>query len=187
LSPRRKIQPGEAPLLVAQAVAPPRLRRLRRLPLTFTVAGLVITEAITACTLVLISHELHRRAVLKDVTVLADVRSFMTEFTSLDPFHANDYVDRVLAHATGEFSKQFQEKANLALLTIAKGEPTTGTVLDAGVERWNDDGSANVLVATEVSGKSPSGKGDVDFASRWLVTAQKEGDQWKISSLIQVI
>jgi Mce-associated membrane protein len=110
----------------------------------------------------------------------------MTQFTSLDPFHANDYVDRVLARSTGEFAKQYEEKANLSLLQVAKGEPTTGTVLDAGVERWNDDGSANVLVATDVSVKSPDGK-QVDAAYRWLVTAEKEGEQWKISSLLQVI
>ncbi|WP_343600743.1 mammalian cell entry protein [Mycobacterium sp.] len=187
MSPRRKIQPGEAPPFVARAVAPSRLRRLARLPLMFGVAGLVIAEAITVCALVLVSHESQRRAAVRDVAVLADVRSFMTQFTSLDPFHANDYVDRVLAHATGEFAKQYQQKANLAALAVAKGEPTTGTVLDAGVERWNDDGSANVLVAAEVNGKSPDGKKTVDVASRWLVTAQKEGNQWKISSLVQVI
>ncbi|MGH3554766.1 MAG: mammalian cell entry protein, partial [Mycobacterium sp.] len=98
MSPRRKVQPGEAPLFVEQAVAPPRQWRL---PVMFTVAGLVMTEAIAACTLVLISHESQHRAAMKDVTVRDAVSSFMTEFTSLDPFHANDYVDRVLAHATG--------------------------------------------------------------------------------------
>jgi Mce-associated membrane protein len=184
LSPRRKIQAGEAPLFLAQAVARPGRWRL---PVMLTVAGLVIAEAIIACTLVLISHETHRRAVLKNVTVLADVRSFMVEFTSLDPYHANDYVDRILVHATGEFARQYRAKVDLALLGIAKGEPTTGTVLDPGVERWNDDGSANVLVAISVNAKSPDGKADTDIAYRWLVTAQKEGDQWKISSLVQVI
>lgn len=111
----------------------------------------------------------------------------MTVFTSLDPFHANDYVDRVLDRATGEFHRQYREKANQALLRVARSEPTTGTVLDAGVERWNDDGSANILVATAVSGRSPDGKSSFDIASRWLVTAEQEGAQWKISSLIQVI
>lgn len=187
MSPRRSIQPGEEPLFAAQTVAPPRLRSLRRLPLMFTVAGLVIAEAITVCTLVLISHESQRSAVMKDVAVLGDVRAFMADFTSLDPFHANEYVDRMLSHATGEFARQYQEKANLTLLGVAKGDPTTGTVLDAGVERWNDDGSANVLVATEVSSKPPDDKKTVDAAYRWLVTAKREGDQWKISSLVQVI
>ncbi len=83
--------------------------------------------------------------------MLGYVTGFMAEFTSIDPFHANDYVARVLAQATGDFAKQYHDKANEILLQIARAEPATGTVLDAGVERWNDDGSANVIVATEVT------------------------------------
>lgn len=184
MSPRRKIQPGEAPLFAEQAVAPPLPWRP---VLIFAVAGLIMAEALTACTLILVFHESHRRAAMRDVAVLAGVQSFMTMFTSPDPFHANDYVDRVLARATGEFAAEYRERANEALFRVATAEPTTGTVLDAGVERWNDDGSANVLVATEVSAKSPDGKKTVDVAYRWLVTAKQEGGQWKISSLIQVI
>lgn len=153
----------------------------------FTVAGLVMAEAITACTLVLVFHESHRRTAIKDVAVLSYVRSFMTSFTSPDPYHANEYVDRVLAQATGEFEEQYRDRANEALVRVATAEPTQGTILDAGVQRWNDDGSANVLVATDVSAKSPDGKQTVDFAYRWLVTAKQEGDQWKISRLVQVI
>jgi Mce-associated membrane protein len=142
--------------------------------------------AITACTLMLISAESHQRAAKRDRLVLVYVRSFMTGFTSQDPSHANDYVNRVLAHATGEFAKQYHDKANEALLRVARGEPATGTVLDAGVERWNDDGSASVMVATGVTSKSPDGN-NVEVAYRWVVTAKREGDQWKISSLLQVI
>jgi Mce-associated membrane protein len=184
LSPRRKIQPGEAPLFVTQAAVP---RRLCRLALTFAVAGLVIAEALTACVLILVSHESHRRAVIRDAAVLTYVRSFMTGFTSPDPFHANDYVERVLDQATGEFAKQFRDRANEALLRVARAEPTTGTILDVGVERWNDDGSANVLVATEIASRQRDGKNVVEGAYRWVVTAKPEGDQWRISSLIQVI
>lgn len=111
----------------------------------------------------------------------------MTEFTSVDPFHANDYVDRVLAHATGDFAKQYQDRENEILLQVARAEPTKGTVLDAGVERWNDDGSANVLVATEMTSKSPDGKRIFEKTNRWVATAKQEGNQWKISSLLQVI
>ena len=72
----------------------------------------------------------------------------MTAYTSLDPFHANDYADGILAHATGDFSKQFKEKLNEIVIRVARLEPTTGTVVEAGVQRWNDNGSADVLVAT---------------------------------------
>ena len=119
--------------------------------------------------------------------MLGFVRSFMTGFTTLDPFHANAYVDRLLAQATGDFAKQYREKVNEVLISVAQAEPTKGTALDAGVERWNDDGSANVLVATEVTYKSPDGKQTIESTNRWVLTAQREGDQWKISSLQQVI
>lgn len=187
MSPRRRVQPDETPLFAAKTVARARPWRLQRLPVMFVVAGLVIAEAITAAALTLISHEAHRRAAMRDVAVLGEVRSFMTFFTSPDPFHVNDYVDGVLAHATGEFAKQYQDNANWILLQVARQEPGTGRVLDAGVERWNDDGSADVLVATDVTTASADGKNSVDIAYRWVVTAKQEGDQWKISNLAQVI
>lgn len=124
---------------------------------------------------------------MKDVDVLDFVRSFMTGFTSLDPFHANDYVNQILAHATGDFAKQYRDKQNEILIQIAQAEPTKGTALDAGVERWNDDGSANVLVATDIRFKSSDSKQVIENTNRWVVTAQREGDQWKISGLQQVI
>jgi Mce-associated membrane protein len=183
MSPVRKIVPGEAPLLTGQL---PESRRRWVLPLVTTAAALLMTGAVTVCTLMLISHESHWRATKDEHAVLIYVRAFMTGFTSLDPFHANDYVQRVLDQATGDFAKQYHAQQNEILLQVARGEPTRGTVLDAGVERWNDDGSASVMVATEVTSKSPDGTSGV-VAYRWVVTAKREGDQWKISSLLQVI
>jgi Mce-associated membrane protein len=194
MSPRRKIEPGEEFLFAEQTVMPRfrmqwrRFRTLRwGLPLATTAAVLLTAAVIAACTVMLISHESHRRAAMKDVSVLTYVRSFMTGFTSPDPFHANEYVERVLAESTGGFAKEYQERANQVLVQVARAERTTGTVLDAGVERWNDDGSANVLVATEVTSQTPDGKDAADATFRWVVTAKHEGDQWKISNLVQVI
>lgn len=198
MSPRRKIQPGERPLLVEQTSKPRRRWRIPPprqwkppqrwgVPLGMTVAAVVAAGAISACTLILISHESHQRVVNNDKAVLIYVRSFMAEFTSLDPFHANDYVERVLAQATGDFAKQYQDRANEILIQVARAEPTKGTVLAAGLERWNDDGSANVLVATEVTSKSPDGKQVFETTNRWVATAKQEGNQWKISILVRVI
>jgi Mce-associated membrane protein len=184
MSPRRKFQPGEGALLVAHAVQP---RPRRGLPLASMVAALVVMAAITLSTLMLISHESHQRAEAKDRQALSYVKWFMAGFTSIDPYHANDYVERVLAQATGDFAKQYHDKANEILLQVARAEPATGTVLDAGVERWNDDGSVNVLVATEVTSKSPDEKQIFENTNRWTATAKQEGNQWKISNLLQVI
>src|SRR4029079_8840279 len=106
---------------------------------------------------------------------------------TLDPFHANEYVERIEAQGTGDFAKMFKEKQNAILIQVAQAEPTKGSVVAAGVQRWRDDGSADVLVATKVTRKSPDGKSTIESGNRWVATAIKEGQQWKISQLIQVI
>jgi Mce-associated membrane protein len=184
MSPRRKFQPGEEPLLVAH---PPAPQRPWEYSLVTTVAALLMAAAITISTLLLIFHESRERAVSKDRQVLSYVTGFMTEFTSIDPFHANDYVARILAQATGDFAKQYTAKANEILLQVARAEPATGTVLDAGIERWNDDGTVNVMVATAVTSKSADEKQVIENTNRWTATATQEGNQWKISNLLQVI
>jgi len=203
MSPRRRIQPGEELLLTERAPTPTPWSRLPLrwtlpsqwwkpsrswvLPLAMGVAAVLAAGAITTSSLVLVEHRSNHQLAMKEVDVLGFARSFMTGFTSLDPFHANDYVDRVLAQATGDFAHKYRDKVNEILLNVAQAEPTKGIALDAGVERWNDDGSANVLVATEVTSKSPDGKQTIENTNRWVLTAQREGDQWKISSLQQVI
>jgi Mce-associated membrane protein len=184
MSPRRKFRPGEESLLVANTT---QSRRRWGLPLAATVSVLLMVAALTLTTLMLISHQSREGAAKKDREVLGYVRWFMVDFTSIDPFHANDYVERIMGQATGDFAKQFHDKANEILLQVARAEPTTGAVLDAGVERWNDDGSANVLVATGVTSKSPDEKQVYENTNRWTATAKQEGSQWKISNLLQVI
>jgi Mce-associated membrane protein len=184
MSPRRKVIPGEEPLFTE---SPPKPPRRWGLSLVTAIATVLMAAAITASTLMLISHEVNHRSAMKDVAVLSYVRSFMTGFTSVDPFHANDYVDRILNQATGDFAKQYQAGENEILVTVARAEPTKGTVLDIGVERWNDDGSVNVLVATVVTSKSSDRKQEIENTNRWMATATQEGNQWKISSLLRVI
>lgn len=50
-------------------------------------------------------------------------------------------------------------------------------MLDAGLQRWNDDGSADVLIATTVTSKTPDGKTTIESGSRWIATTIKEGQQ----------
>ncbi|MET0698823.1 MAG: mammalian cell entry protein [Mycobacterium sp.] len=181
MSPRRRLDGA-----VAFEQRPPRRRRRWRLGLAISVAAAVLIAAIGASTVVLIAHEKDRRAAVKELAAVDYVRSFMTQYTTLDPFHANDYADRVLAQATGELAQMYTEKMNEIVVQVARAEPTKGTVLDAGVERWNDDGSANVVVATQTTTVMPDGK-RLENGNRWVATAMQEGDQWKISNLLQVI
>lgn len=184
MSPRRRFEPGQAPLLAVRPIPGPKRRGL---PLTAAVAAPVTIAAIALCGLMLVSHEHHERTASRDRAVLGYVTGFMTQFTSIDPFHANDYVSRILAQATGAFAEQYKADANAILLQVARAEPATGTVLDAGVERWNDDGSVSVMVATAVTSKSADEKQVVENTNRWMATATREGNQWKISNLAQVI
>jgi Mce-associated membrane protein len=183
MSPRRKIGADEPDFFEVKPQPPRRWG----LPVLAALASVLIAAALAAGTWVLVEHrtDVTRRA--DDAQVLDYVQAFMTTYTTLDPFNANAYTDRILAQGTGEFESMFKEKQNEILIQVAQAEPTTGTVVAAGVQRWNDNGSADVLVATKITSKSPDGKTTVESGNRWVATATKEGQQWKISQLIQVI
>ena len=185
MSPRRRIDSADGDYFNF-TVEPKRPTRWG-LPVTAMIAGLVVALAIAGSVFMVVGHESQRRTQVRDASALDYVRGFMTAYTTLDPFHANDYADRILAQGTGEFATQFKAKMNEILVQVARAEPTTGTVLDAGVQRWNDNGSADVLVAVKVGTSTPDGKSTVESGSRWVVTTVEEGQQWKISQLIQVI
>jgi Mce-associated membrane protein len=183
VSPRRKVEAEEPDFFAVKPRPPVRWG----LPVLAGVAALLLVAAIAASTFLLVQHESDRRTELREAAALGYVRGFMAAYTTLDPFHANDYADRILAQGTGDFAKMFKDKINQIVIQVARAEPTTGSVLEAGVQRWNDDGSADVLIATKVTTKSPDGKTTIESGSRWLATAKQEGQEWKISQLIQVI
>lgn len=183
MSPRRRIDADE----VDYFAHVPRRPRRWGLPLVAALAGLLLAAALTASMLMLVSHETDRRAELRHAEALGYVRSFMTMYTTLDPFHANAYADRVLADGTGDFAKMFKEKMNEIVIQVARAEPTQGAVVEAGLQRLNDNGSIDVLVATTTTSKTPDGKKTIESGNRWVVTTTEEGPGWKISQLIQVI
>jgi Mce-associated membrane protein len=199
MSPRRRIEPGDELLHEEQATVGVAgasgsklnwrdwLRRGRGLPGVSVAAALLVTAAVAVSGLMLWSHESDHRLEVRDADVLGYVGQFMTEYTTLDPFHANDYADGVLRHATGDFAKEFKEKQNAILVQVAQAEPTKGTVMEAGIEKWHDDGSVSVLVATKMSTTAGNPKKPVESGDRWVVTAVEEGQKWKISRLTQVI
>jgi Mce-associated membrane protein len=183
MSPRRQIDPDEPEFFVAVDNPPKRWG----LPVVGGLCAVALAAVIGLCAVMVAAHESDRRTEVRDASALAYVRDFMTVYTTMDPFHANDYADRIKAQATGEFVQAFTEKQNEIVIQVARLEPTTGAVLAAGVQRWNDDGSADVLVATMTTSKTPDGKQTIETGSRWLATTIQEGHQWKISRLIQVI
>ncbi|PQM49697.1 hypothetical protein C1Y40_00083 [Mycobacterium talmoniae] len=188
MSPRRKIELGEPGLLVAP---PPRPPRPWRAIFAAAVGALVILGSITAGALMLYSHESHRRTALNEVAALDIARAFTAEFLSPDPTGdsgANRYVDRMAAQSAGELGKWWQDRKNEILIQVATGPVVKATILDAGVERWNDDGSVDVLVVAKTAIKSADGKRiEAEPTVRCLETVRREGDQWKISNLSPVI
>ena len=200
MSPRRRIEPGggdglreEKATADTVVASGPKLnwrewlRRGRGLPGLSIVAALLVAGAVAVTSLMLWSHETDHRADVRDADVLGYVGQFMTQYTTLDPFHANDYADGIVRHATGDFAKEFKDKQNEILIHVAQAEPTRGTVMEAGIEKWHDDGSVSVLVATKISTTVGNPRKPVESGDRWVVTAVKEGQQWKISRLTQVI
>lgn len=185
MSPRRRVEPDTAELFRLPAKKPRRWV----LPLVAGLVAVAIVAAVTVSTLLLVKRETQRHDAVRDVAVLSFVRGFVTQYTSIDPFHANDYADKVLSQGTGQFAKLYQEKMNEVVIQVARAEPTTGTVQGLGIERWNSDGSADVVVAAATKTRMPDGK-TVESGSRWVVTASQEGGAggpWKISNLLQVI
>ena len=201
MSPRRRIEPGggdrsreeqataEGTVVASGPTLNWRewLRRGRGLPGLSIEAALLVTAAVAVTSLMLWSHESDHRADVRDADVLGYVGQFMTQYTTLDPLHANDYADGIVRHATGDFAKEFKDKQNAILIHVAQAEPTRGTVMEAGIEKWHDDGSVSVLVATKISTTVGNPRKPVESGDRWVVTAVKEGQQWKISRLTQVI
>ena len=183
MSPRRKIDTADRGYFTARPKRPLRWG----LPLATMLAVLVVAAALAAGVFMVVGYESYRRADERDRSALDYVSGFMTTYTTLDPFHANDYADRVLAQGTGDFAKSFKEKMNEIVVQVARAEPTTGSVVAAGVQRWNDNGSADVLVATKISTTGADGKTTIESGNRWVITTIEEGQQWKISQLIQVI
>ncbi len=182
MSPRRRVD--SQPRDWVNPTAPrPRPRALR---VVAAIASVLIVAALLTSAVVFAKNQVARRTQINEVAVQDFVRTFVTQYTSPDPFNANNYADKILALGTGNFAKMYSERMNEVVLQVAKAEPGFGTVQDLGIQRWNDDGSASVIAVASMATKLPDGT-KIESASRWEITAIKEGDQWKVSDLIQVL
>lgn len=191
MSPKRKFDNGTDPASNALHAdyfgVLPKPTRQWGLPLVAVLAAVVVVSAIAASTLMLFRLEIDRWSAVRDAAAIDSAREFMTTYLTLDPSNADSYSDRVLAQSTGEFAKMFAQRQNEILLRVNHSGPASATVVDAGVQQWNSDGSVEVLLATEIATAAPDRKSTIESGSRWVATAVKEGQEWKISRLVQVI
>jgi Mce-associated membrane protein len=81
-------------------------------------AAAVIIAAVTISGVVFITDQTARRAQIREAAVLSFVRTFITQYTSPDPFNANDYADKVLALGTGNFAKMYSERMNEVVIQV---------------------------------------------------------------------
>ena len=182
MSPRRRFEEGDWSSLRMPETGPSR----RRLLVVGSIAAVTMIVALSVSAFVFAKSVNQQRASVRNAAVVDFVRTFVTQYTSPDPFHANDYADKVLALGTGNFAKLYSDKMTEVVIQVAQAEPGVGTVQEIGIERWNPDNSANVIAVANMATTMPDGK-KIDSGSRWEVTAVKEGDQWKVSDLIQVL
>jgi Mce-associated membrane protein len=182
MSPRRQLIRG-----ARQASGPAVPARWRGLLFVMMLSAAVAAASIALCGVDLKSHEALRQTMIKNAAALSYVRSFMTEFTSPDPDYTRGYAARILAQATGDFAEQYRHNQNTILRQLAEIEPTTGTVLDAGVARQDDNGGIEVLVTTKLASKSPDGRLQGERINCWVVTVKQEGARWKISNVNPMI
>jgi Mce-associated membrane protein len=182
MSPRRRFDEAEWSALRMPEPQPGR----RRLAMVASIAAVAILAALSVSTFVFAKSITEQRATIRNAALIDFVRTFVTQYTSPDPFNANAYADKVLALGTGNFAKLYSDKMTEVVIQVAQAEPGVGTVQEIGIERWNGDNSANVIAVANMTTTTPDGK-KIDSASRWEITAVQEGDQWKVSDLIQVL
>lgn len=182
MSPRRRIDDD----------ALPSLRMPEQVPANRRLVALVATAAAVALAALGISGFIFKesasaqRSSVRNAAVIDFVRSFVTQYTSPDPFNANAYADKILAMGTGNFATLYSDKMTQVVIQVAQAEPGVGAVQEVGIERWNPDGSASVIAVANMTTKLPDGT-KTESGSRWEVTAVKEGEQWKVRDLIQVL
>ena len=123
MSPRRRFEAGHPPSFRLPDPHPPR----GKLAVIGALAAAVIIAAVTISGVVFITDQMARRAQIREAAVLSFVRTFITQYTSPDPFNANDYADRVLALGTGNFAKMYSERMNEVVIQ-------TSTIFS--ISRW---------------------------------------------------
>ena len=109
------------------------------------------------------------------------------DFFSLDHRTLKADMDKVLAHATGEFEAQYEKQsADLRRAVQQKKLVLTARVPDDGaaVEYLGKD-SAWVLVSVDVHTES-AGSSPEDSRYRTRVVLDKQGDRWLVSRLERV-
>lgn len=107
-------------------------------------------------------------------------------FMNVDYREIDDYNDRVLAGATGDFAEQYKQTMEaLVKLTTKYQTVQTGDVVAAGVVAADQD-NATVLVAMEGTVQNKDSNGKKAQAQRLQLKLVWEGGRWLTNDLVFV-
>lgn len=129
----------------------------------------------------------HEGEDLHSAVLLAATHQAMA-FVNVDYREIDDYNDRVLAGATGDFAEQYKQTMKaLVELTTKYQTVQTGKVVAAGVVAADRD-NATVLIAMEGTVQNNTGDGDGEKAQaqRLQLKLTWEGGRWLTNDLIFV-
>ena len=133
MSPRRRISPDAQDSFGLPPLPPGRAKPLAgRWSWIASLAAVVVLASVTAAAVIVTKHETIRRAQIRDADVLTFVNSFVTAYTSPDPFNANRYAEQILAQGTGEFATQFGDNMNAVVFQVAQLKRHTRSAPDPG-------------------------------------------------------
>jgi Mce-associated membrane protein len=95
MSPRRMVDAGSTDLFRMPESQP----RRRGLAIAGAIAAVAIITAVAISAIIFATQESSRRQQIREAAVRDFVRTFVTQYTSPDPFNANAYAEKVLALA----------------------------------------------------------------------------------------
>ncbi|APE17290.1 hypothetical protein [Mycolicibacterium pallens] len=168
--------------------AAPRGSRLSGRRLGFVVAGLVIASLLVATGgyFALRSHQKSVTAARNETVALAAAKDCVTATQAPDANAMAASQQKIVECSTGDFAAQASLYSGLLVdaYQAAKVQVQVSN-MRAAVEKHNDDGSINVLVAVRVK-VSNSAAQDQEQGYRLRVKMMPEGGTYKIANLDQV-
>lgn len=120
---------------------------------------------------------------------LSTARRAATAFTSYDKAHLDASFAAVLTLGTPRFREQFTGAGEQLRPLIAKKQASAkGTVLAAGVERWDDEAArASVLVATDAIVTNVDFPRGATQRFRLRVELRRLDDRWLVDAITPVV
>jgi Mce-associated membrane protein len=161
----------------------PARRRMSPVRLA-TIIGLVAVVALAGLTGWLGFRAYESRKAADERNLFLQVgRQGALNLTTIDFEHADADVQRILDSATGSFYDDFQNRSAPFVQVVKQAKSkSVGSVTEAGVESESGD-EAQVLVAVTVKTSNAGAAEQEPRSWRMRITAQKMGDQAKVSNV----